>query len=186
MTISSNQPSPLPGGAVLGGRAIIQEGFIVDDLEAAVKHWVGLGVGPFFILPHLELDRVVFKGEVIKPDVSIALCHAGGLQLELMVQHNDTPGVWKDPSVPLRGVHHMAFMVDDYDAAVEEMAEQGVPLMQSIETRGLRTAYLDGMDTYGFLWEIQERKPALTELNDVVEAASRNWDGSDPIRSFDW
>ena len=49
---------------------IVQNGFVVRDLEAAVEHWSGrLGVGPFYALEHIPFGEVYFRG---KPPASYA------------------------------------------------------------------------------------------------------------------
>ncbi len=37
------------------GARMVQAGYLVDDLDAAMAHWTGtLGAGPFFVLPKRE------------------------------------------------------------------------------------------------------------------------------------
>ena len=38
---------------------IVQMCWVVDDMEAAAVQWVKtMGAGPFFLLPHIQLDEL--------------------------------------------------------------------------------------------------------------------------------
>lgn len=42
---------------------ITQNGYVVEDVEAAARFWAGtLGVGPFFILPSVRFERHSYRG----------------------------------------------------------------------------------------------------------------------------
>ena len=43
---------------------IRQNGYVVHDIEAALRHWTGvLGVGPFFHFERVPIDDFRYRGE---------------------------------------------------------------------------------------------------------------------------
>lgn len=51
-----------------------QNGYVVHDIEAAMKHWTeALGVGPFFYLERAPIKDFRYYGEPSDLEVSIAL-----------------------------------------------------------------------------------------------------------------
>ena len=51
---------------------VMQLGFVVPDLEAAARHWTRLGVGPFFLLEHIQFAECRYKGTPTRFDMSVA------------------------------------------------------------------------------------------------------------------
>lgn len=77
--------------------SIYQICFVVPDLKAAAHDWTSSRkAGPFFLFEHFEFEYPDFKGEALAPDVSLALGYSGGLNIELIEQHDDTPSVYKE------------------------------------------------------------------------------------------
>src|SRR5215831_1703046 len=94
-------------------RIIKQVAYVVDDLDAAIAHWVKVvGAGPFFRLDHARAADVRYRGVPIEGDVSLALGNSGDVQIELIAPHGDGPTIYRE--LP-RGVHHLAMFADDFD-----------------------------------------------------------------------
>ena len=95
--------------------AITQNGYVVRDIHAALKHWIEvLGVGPWFLSEHVPFDTFSYKGQPSKADVAIALANSGPLQIELIQQHNDAPSMYRDFLAAGReGLQHLAYWTDD-------------------------------------------------------------------------
>ena len=54
-------------------KPIVQNAYVVDDLDEAVERWhAALGIGPFFVRRHLRLKRVVYRGRPARLDFSAA------------------------------------------------------------------------------------------------------------------
>lgn len=76
---------------------IRQNGYVVRDIEAAMKHWIEvLGVGPFFYLEQAPVENFRYYGEPSDMAASIALANSGALQIELIQQRNDAPSMYRD------------------------------------------------------------------------------------------
>ncbi len=60
--------------------AITQNGYVVRDIEAAMRHWIDvLGVGPWFYVERAPIEDFQYHGEPSPVDVSIALANSGSL-----------------------------------------------------------------------------------------------------------
>jgi len=76
---------------------IRQNGYVVRDVEAAMKHWTEvLGVGPFFYFERVPIEGFRYRGEPSPLEASIALANSGPLQIELIEQRNDAPSMYRD------------------------------------------------------------------------------------------
>jgi len=165
---------------------IRQNGYVVRDLESAMRHWTEvLHVGPFFHLPHVEADEVVYRGEPTPVDISIALAFSGDLQIELIQQHNDAPSVYKDfLDAGHEGLQHVSAWTPDYDSALVRFEAAGQRVLQyGTLPGGLRFAYFDTELHPGTVFEISNlTAEAFKPMLDAMQDAARTWDGTDPIR----
>ena len=76
---------------------VIQNGYVVRDIETAMRHWIDiLGVGPWFYIEQLPVPDFQYKGQPSPVDVSLALANSGTLQIELIQQRNDAPSMYRD------------------------------------------------------------------------------------------
>ena len=77
--------------------AIIQNGYVVHDIQAAMRHWIEvLGVGPWFYVERLLVPDFTYKGQPSPVHISLALANSGPLQVELIQQRNDAPSLYRD------------------------------------------------------------------------------------------
>src|ERR1700754_1161397 len=74
-----------------------QNGYVVRDIEAAMKHWIEvMQVGPFFYFPTVKVEEFTYYGKPSDVQLSIALANSGSLQIELIQQRNDAPSMYRD------------------------------------------------------------------------------------------
>ena len=79
-----------------GEYRLFQLGFVVDDLIAAAERWVRVfGVGPFHVLPRIEIAST-YRGADSMVDMQVAVAQAGPVQIELIQQHCDRPSIYRD------------------------------------------------------------------------------------------
>lgn len=168
---------------------IRQIAFVVNDLDAAVIHWASsLGVGPFFVRRRVTPAQFRYRGSTsAAPCISVALGNSGGLQIELIQQHDEQPSAWQEQL--LRGpaaLQHVASWLSpsQYDATYARALSQGAVVVQEgvLPTSGVRFAYFAAGDD-GPLFEIADilDSDAQRRMQVIAEAAV-NWDGRDPIR----
>ena len=111
------------------------------------------------------------------------MAFTGSMQIELIQQHNDAPSMYQDFINECgEGIQHVCFYPQDYDSALESLTGTGMNVRQNGAIRGMRFAYLEGLD--GNVLELGDipEKVRLRRQDDIASAAC--WDGSDPVRIF--
>ena len=168
------------------GPHFMQAAFMVDDLEAAARRWVETtGVGPFLLMPHVRLEEYSWRGERRTGlDFSVALAQSGGIQIELIQQHCDSPSAYRDTIAKgSQGFHHLALYCEDYGAAYAHYHRQGFPSAVDGRFGPLRFSYIDTSAAIGCMVELVEQHESQSELFRRVAAAAEGWDGlTDPLR----
>lgn len=166
----------------------MQLGFVVPDLTAAIRHWVSLGVGPFFLLEHIAFDECRYQGRPAKFDLSVAVGQWGAVQVELIRQHDAVPSIYTEfDGSRAGGLQHVGVMTDSVAADLKRLGRLGIEAVQSGSTaNGIRFAYvntdaLPGGHPGGMI-ELIERGPAIDGFFRLVRESSVGWDGSDPVR----
>lgn len=166
------------------GRDYIQNAWVVDDVQAAMRRWTeSCGVGPFFLLEHVAMEDLTYLGRPATVDCSIAIAQAGRVQIELIEQHCNQPSVYRD-LVPKgrRGFHHIAAFATDYDRELAEYAEQGLTITTTGRFGDMRFAYIDASPQLDCVLELLEDTEAVREHFQMIADAAVNWDGRDPVR----
>ncbi len=162
-----------------------QNGYVVRDVEAAMRHWVEvLGVGPFFYIEKPPIEDFRYRGEPSPLEVSIALANSGELQIELIQQRNDAPSMYRDFLDSGReGLQHLAWWTESMDSDLERLARAGYTIGQSgrIGESG-RFVYLETGAEPGTVVELSEISGPKGRFFAHIRDAARDWDGSEPIR----
>jgi len=169
---------------------IVQVAYLVDDIEAAMAHWLAqAGLGPWTWFRNIELDTT-FDGRDFTLHIHEALAYMGDLQIQL-VQSLDPVETVTPYQEAIRagrfGVHHTAFFADDFDATLARAQAQGFErTCRMTDKAGFRYAYCQS-STMPDVWiEFLESYPALHTIFEEGIAAAASWDGADPIRVFEY
>jgi catechol 2,3-dioxygenase-like lactoylglutathione lyase family enzyme len=174
----------VPPGAILPG-PIRQNGYVVRDLDATIATWLDIGVGPWLLLPHLTQTGSVYRGQPAAPVVSIAFANSGDLQVELIVQEDDSPSLYREfLDAGGEGFHHLAWWVEDFEAVSATATAAGWPLVQAGDTGMTRFAYFDQGGTTSTVIEVMELTDVTRWMIRTVREAADSWDGSDPVRNL--
>ena len=169
---------------------VVQVAYLVEDIDVAMGHWLeNAGLGPWTCFRNIELDTY-FDDRDFTLHIHEALAYMGDLQIQL-VQSLDPP---EEPtpyqsfvSAGRWGVHHMAFFSEDVDADVARARVQGFDRVCTMRDKaGYRYFYCQSTAMPDVWIEFLEAYPRLREIfqNGIAEAA--RWDGSDPIRNFEY
>ena len=167
---------------------VAQTAFIVPDLHDAIGRWVSdMRAGPFFVLPNFVVPGQVYRGSESKADITIAMGFAGHMLIELIQPLDDHPSVYKE-TMDLRGFgfHHVGIACSDVDATSREYQARGYhEAFRAAVPTGGEVVYLDNGSgaQLGFV-ELLPVTPGMDATFTRFWEASRNWDGSDPVRSF--
>lgn len=168
-------------------REFMQVCWLVPDLEAAIDGWVrGAGVGPFFWFDDIGATDGRHRGEPADfPTCTAAIAYAGDLQIELVCQENDEPGVFRDlfPRGEY-GLHHMALLCNDYEAERDTYLASGADLAFEAYVGPTRTCWIDTSPTLGFMVELLEPSRIRTKGFAAMRAAAERWDGTEAVTRF--
>jgi hypothetical protein len=119
------------------------------------------------------MEDLRYRGAPVEVDASFAMAQAGGIQIELVEQHNVGPSAYRD-SIPVgvEGFHHACIVTDDYSADMRHYADQGcVPAMEG-RFGDMRFCYMDTRLLVGFMTEIiEDWEPVRLVHKRVAEAA---------------
>lgn len=163
-----------------------QLGYVVADIEAAMRHWIEMfGVGPWFYVDRLPLTSFHYRGKPCMPHVSIALANSGRAQIELIQQRCDTPSMYRDflAGGP-EGLQHVSTWPIDYEATLARALAAGHKIGQDGASNRGPFAYFDTEGGHrGTCMEIAAYTDTRKRQFDAIEAAARDWDGRDPIRT---
>ena len=123
-------------------------GIAVNDLDAALELYGGR-----FDMAEQHRETVEEQG------VEAVLLEVGEGHIELIRPLSPDNGVGKFIARNGEGTHHIAYAVDDIDAALERVREAGLRLIDEkprTGIRGSRVAFLHPKSTGGVLTEIVE------------------------------
>ena len=164
---------------------IVQNAFVVRDLEAAVDYWSAkIGVGPFYVLDHIRYGAVYFRGAPLTIDMSVAIAQWGDVQIELIVQHDGAASIYTEFLARHgEGLQHLGVMTASLDEHLERLRPLGIePVQWGATANGMRFAYVNTDRQAGGMIELIETGPAVEAFFAKVRRAGADWDGSRPLR----
>ena len=162
-----------------------QIAYIVDDLDKALKHWVEvLGIGPFVLIDSSIIEEARYHGQPTDVNITAALSYNGSMCVEVIEQKNGSPSVYQEVMKKRgAGFHHWGIMTENFEEEIARYEAMGYPLAFSGKvTIGGRFAYMDSFDDLNGMIELIEFTPVVKELFEGLQAASKDWDGQDPVR----
>lgn len=165
---------------------IMQTCWVVRDLEAAMQHWLALGVGPFHVLDNIAFEEITHRGRHSPIDIRVGYAYSGDYQVELVQQKNAAPSIYHEfLEAGLQGQHHVGMVTKTFDQHLATADRHGFDVLQygKVEGGG-RIAYLDTQGAFpGTIIEIIEENEMLAGAFALFREASANWDGkTDPVR----
>ena len=166
---------------------IMQNGYLVEDIDAAAEHWTrAIGVGPFFKITGLKFKELYLRGAPAKIDMEVALAYWGDMQIELLKQNCDNETVYSDfRRQKTSGLHHVGVETQDLDGAVAELAALGCPPIWHGEAEnGTRFAYVASDHHPGAMLELISLSPPIKEAFKAMKRAAETWDGRTTFASF--
>lgn len=158
---------------------IIQYAWVVPNLEAAARRWhEAAGVGPFLVNRDLQLTGPRYRGRPHATRFSTAVAQHGDVQIELVEQLDDGPSAYRDTvAAGATGFHHVAFVAEDFDAALAHYTDRGHAVAADGAFGTMRYAYVDAVATLGHMIEIIEDTPAIRAFFAAIRKAAERWDG---------
>lgn len=175
---------------------VVQQGYVVPDVEAAMQHWLARGVGPFAFVDIQDFSGQYFSdpqdGKPIRAAMQAGFAYSGDQQIEVITPSFSHPSVYQDYLAlhPRGGLQHLAFWVDSIDPKLAELDAAGVRYRvwqrYGEPPEYPAHAYLDLLDEPGVMIQLMARSPFYDALFGQLHAAAQSWDGhTDPIRVLD-
>lgn len=165
----------------------VQIAYAVPDVEVFARRWAeSTGAGPFFVRPHIPVVDVTYRGRPAEFDHSSAYGQWGDVMLELVHVHTPGPNVVTDViGDSPTGLHHLAFLVDDLDAATEGLDDHGHELVMTAHTgNGTEFRFVDASRALGHMVELYVGTDHVRRFYAMVADAAQGWDGSDSVRTL--
>lgn len=163
--------------------------YVVPDIDAAVDRLLASGIGPAHFIRGTEMTTR-FRGELIRIHVSAAFIVIAGQLTELVSQDDDTRSTFTDFLVrhPTGGLHHVAYLSDDFGVTVRDAAARGLHLKPHMEYvdeagNGFESYYEPQDNPDAVLLQLALPSPLDPVYREIIEIAE-HWDGSDPRRDF--
>lgn len=123
-------------------------GIAVRDMDSSVRFYEK-------VLNGILIDRYV--SEAIGVESEVAIIDIDGERTELLAPTNNTTSpIARFLKQKGKGVHHVAYRVDDLDLAIAELHGQGIRTLDDtlrINKHGRRLIYLNPADTEGTIIE---------------------------------
>ncbi len=170
---------------------VVQQGYVVPDVEEAISHWLERGVGPFF-LQDISAFPCWYDGADIMADMRAGFAYCGDQQIEVIAPGGEHPSIYKDflKRNPQGGLQHLAYWVDDVDEKLEAVAAAGhdYKVWQRYgQSPGYKAhAYVDSLSYPGVMIQLMARSDFYDMFFGLMKQAADEWDGhTDPIRMLD-
>lgn len=162
-----------------------QIAFLPKDFDAALERWLTLGAGPFFKMENRRFPHSTFRGRPVGTTIDVALGYWGDVQIEMIRQLDSEPSVYSEwMEAGREGVHHLGVVVPDLGAARARCESVGYEVLQEIQGDGMEIFYAAAGVADLPMIECMTPPPATLQMFEVMKAAHRGWDGSDPVRPF--
>ena len=157
---------------------IFQLGYVVTDIEAAKADFARhLGVENWLIMPDVEFSEgCEFRGGPSDHVAHIGLAYAGDVQLELIQPVRGTSIYTEFLDAGRTGLHHTAYLTDDFDATLARAADAGLAVDQKGTMAGglMSFAYIDGGATSSYVEVMHLTDDMRAMFDDLAGETGRN------------
>ena len=149
---------------------VVQNAYVVDDLDKAIERFTKQGFGPWLLLPDVQVPSVTYRGAPATVSMSAALTQAGDVQIELVCPRDNAPSSFRDLFKPGQsGLHHTAMFPGDWHGAVAAYEAAGFPCANLFELPdGGAAAIMDTSSVTGHMTELYRDSEGLRQLNKSV------------------
>lgn len=163
---------------------MIQQGYIVPDMDSALQHWIARGVGPFYLIAPFSLDALHY-GTPTVCHMTAAFACSGDQQIELIQPLSGSgPNIYDDflGKHPEGGLQHLASWSDDVDSKLTQLTAAGIDYVLAQRYPGSH-AYVDLRDSPGVMIQLMPMLQRYLDLYKVCQTEAAVWDGTtDPVR----
>lgn len=142
-----------------------QLGYVVGDIERACRYYEGLYGMSFSPVIDVDMGGAVLRGRPVATTIKVAFAQSGSVQVEFiqpvagenlytefLARHGD-------------GIHHLAFMVDDWEAAKAVFAARGFTPVFQHDMGVMEFVYYDTTEVGGLMTELLYYKKKIQGIN---------------------
>ena len=152
-----------------------QLSYWVEDIDAAAEFFhKKFGAGPFLKMGPLKFETATVHGKPADPELIIALGMWGPIQVEFVQKLNNEAHLFDDFGY---GFNHINICVDDVEATVKELEENGYEVGMYMESSGAPIYYMNSMNSIGHCIELHAPNGTLA----MCKKATEMWDGKEPF-----
>jgi hypothetical protein len=168
----------------IGFGAVMQHGYIVDDVGEAAAEWAErVDAGPFYVLDRIHMDQYFFRGVRTDVELRLGFGYWHGIQIELIQPLNDADTLYSRALRASAGkINHFAAVVPDIDALLASRRLQDRVIQRGDMPSGIKFVYLEEYLPGGLHLELMEAPQSTLMAFAGMEKASRQWDGRNPVR----
>lgn len=170
---------------------VVQQGYVVPDVEAAMQHWLARGVGPFVFVDIRDFPGL-YDGKPIMAAMQAGFAYCGDQQIEVIAPSPEHPSIYSDflAHTPQGGLQHLAYWTDDIEASLAALDARGTAYRvwqrYGAPPDYAAHAYLDLEAHPGVMVQLMARSDFYNLLFGRLQDAARSWDGTTaPIRVLD-
>jgi methylmalonyl-CoA/ethylmalonyl-CoA epimerase len=163
---------------------VMQIAFVPADFDAAIRHWTQtMGVGPFFMIENIKLEKMLYRGQPSDCLFTIAIAYWGDMQVELIRQENDAPSIYKGAEGG--ALHHTCILTDDIEKARKIALDSRAEILVEAKVgEDGAVLYVDSGGGPGSIVEILQLASGSEGLFAMIKEAAVGWDGSEPLRKL--
>ncbi len=159
-------------------------GFVVEDLAPAAAHFAATyGVGWFLTVPHLEFDELRFRGEPCRWEHSLAFAEWGELQIELQTAHAIEPPEL-NAMIGQGASAHVSYRVADLSEETSRLEQRGRECFFYAHVGPVEFLFFQDHQLPSYI-EVHKDNPFLHEFDEAIAAATRDWDGGEPLLALE-
>ncbi|GAB3899765.1 hypothetical protein GCM10028803_21460 [Larkinella knui] len=154
-----------PVNTTIAGLELAQIGWVVPDIDAAVKFLTDALAISGFPQPEpisAQALNMTYYGQVVAGEWLTTQTYTGGIFIEL-IQPVSGQSMFHDylARYPAGGTQHLAFRlpVDDFDRVASQLREEGYEIMSEVDHPIARMAFFDTYQTMGVATEIMGITP---------------------------
>ncbi len=142
-----------------GDRKVAQVAVVVKDIESAKVSYAALFGAP--VPPTIVTDpglsvNMTYRGKPSDAKAKLAFIELPNTQFELIEPIGEDSAWYEGLAKAGNGFHHVAYWVEDMKAAHDELAEQGIVMIQRGDMGEGQYAYFDAPE-HGIVIELLEK-----------------------------
>jgi hypothetical protein len=172
---------------ILNQARIVQNAYVVNNLEAACQRWNHIyGIGPFLASRHFVL-QMEYDDARVDVELAGAFVQSGEIVIELLQQLNDVPSPFRQIYPPgHEGFHHVAVFAKDFEQERNRFKAAGFRIAGEFDyAPGCQICYIDTVAALGHMIELYSEHDAIRRMYTASRTAAETWDGKNLIHYAD-